>query len=683
MASNTLAIRDGSRRSRAGWRVRLQCAVLACCLGAPPALALGATTVPSVAGPVPSADYPAQRERLRAEIARPGRQQRMAAMERLRVLAEANGDADLAQLMQAERIFADHDDASIDASLAQLNKVRGQMGADASLELREAMERIYGNLYFDAGNFALSLDHQLKALDLAAQLPTGSTQAVLYRLATIAELYSAMELPERALAYADQGLRLAGNDTAFAGSRTSLLGARATALIPLGRLDEAARALDDAEKLVTDKQSFNALRLASHRATLQIAMQQPGQALATIRDVQDIAARQGDNYYRLRARLLQGQARVALGQVKEGLADMRGAIAEFERLGQMIDVLDGLGREIEALHARKAWSEAQESMQHKLSLYGKLFRQGQDRAVAELDAVHRAGLRDQQIAALAAEVKLERARLRSERLGFALAIALALLAMGVAALLYVSRHRAKRERDLLSRAARHDPLTGAYSRYEFQRRFALKPGAIANAPARHLLLLDVDEFKAINDQFGHQAGDAVLKSVVSRLTHAKRADDELYRWGGEEFLLVLAERDTGALQRDIARLLHAVAGKPHACDAGQLPVTLSGGLARHPPGSNPDVPLADAIRWADAALYAAKLGGRNHVIQARLTDTGDAQLHGQRPVDVAQLQDWARQGYVRLETIRPAAAGQGHVVRIREARNSASSTAPVESKRAV
>lgn len=611
----------------------------------------------STATATPQASYAARRDTLRARIAQLGRDgprsAQLEAMQALQALAEANDDPDLAQLMHAERIFAVHDDGAIDASLTELNQVRAQVRPEASPELLEALERIYGNLYFDAGNFSLAMDHQLKALALTERLPRDREQARLYRLGTISELYNAMELPDQALRHADEGLRLAATDDAFAGSRISLLGARALALMQLDRHEEAARTLDQADAIEAGPRPwFNALRLASHRATLQIATGQVDQALATIDRMQAIATGQENRYYQMRARLLQGQAWVAQGRVADGLAQMRATVEEFQQLGQMIDVLDGLGREIQALRLRQAWPEALASTQRKLALWQQLFRQGQSRVVAELDATYRAQLRDRQIAALAAEVKLERARLRSERLRMALAVALALCALSVAGLLYFSRRRTRSERDQLSRAVRHDPLTGAYSRYEFQRRFGSKHHG--DTTARPVLLLDLDAFKSINDQHGHEAGDAVLRSVVARLQAAKGPGDELYRWGGEEFLLVMAARDDATLRRDVARLLHAVAAQPHACNGGTLTVTLSGGLARQPQGDASEQPLGDALRWADAALYAAKLAGRNRVVHASRSARGETALDGHRPIDVAQLHDWERQGHVALETILPA-----------------------------
>ncbi|GAB3092770.1 diguanylate cyclase domain-containing protein [Lysobacter terrae] len=601
--------------------------------------------------------YPAERERLRAQIAafkRNGEQaQSLVAMESLRRLAVANDDPDLAHLMEVERIFATHEDAAIDQSLTALNAVRARVRPQASVELQEALARVYGNLYFDAGNFGLALQHQLDALRLAERLPSGAQEARLHRLAVIAELYNAMELPKQALRYADQALAPNSGVAMPPDSRVSPLCARALALIQLGQLADAARAIDEAERI--DAQAnpgANTMRVAQARATLQLAARQPTQALQAIERLRALADQFDSHYYRTRAGLLLGQVQIARGDMAGGLQAMRGATAEFERLGQVIDVLDGQQREIQTLRAQRAWPEAVEAMQRREALWSRLFRSGQARAIAELEARHRAEAREQRISALDNEVRLERARIRSERLLMLLAVTLALLAISIAALLYLSRHRARRERDRLSHVVRHDPLTGAYSRYEFQHRNAAADAAATDNGGGAVLLLDVDNFKAINDRHGHDGGDAVLKALVAHLRLALAKGDEIYRWGGEEFLVVLTERDPATLTRDVRALLDS-ARAPVLWHGQSIPVTLSGGLVRHPLAPGWTAPLADAIRWADAALYSAKRAGRDQVTQVHVTDQGARDLIGHRPLDVAQLEDWQRHGDVELHTLHP------------------------------
>ena len=618
----------------------------------PALLAMLLAITPIAATAAPDAGYAAERDRMREQIAtfkgEGKHDQALATMAALGTLAAANDDPDLAHLMEVERIFAAHEDAAIDASIDELNAVRARVRPEASVELQEALARVYGNLYFDAGNFSLALEHQLDALRWAEKLPTGALQARLHRLATIGDLYNAMELPDQALAYTDQALALLDSPEGQAlppTARVSPLAFRAFALVRLGRLDDALRALDEAQAIdATRDPGFDTMRILQARATAELAAGEPVKAQRTLQRLQAIADRFDSNYYRMRTNLLQGQARIASGDVADGLKQMRAATAEFEKLGQMIDVLDGQLREIETLRAQGAMPEAIEAMQRRQDLWSRLFQRGQVRAIAEYEARHHAESREQRIRALDNEVRLERARTQSQRLRVLLVAVFAMLVAAVAAQLFWSRRRTRRERDRLSDVARHDPLTGAYSRYEFSDRYAWRT-------ADAVLLLDVDEFKAINDTHGHEAGDTVLKAIVARLRSALGPDDDIFRWGGEEFLVVLSKRDA-TRQEDVAlALLDAIRRTPVPWLDDAIPVTVSGGLVHLQLAAAWRIKLADAIRWADAALFAAKHAGRDRVVQVRVTGQGAAGLRDARPNDVAQLEDWQRKGDVELVTL--------------------------------
>jgi diguanylate cyclase (GGDEF)-like protein/PAS domain S-box-containing protein len=171
----------------------------------------------------------------------------------------------------------------------------------------------------------------------------------------------------------------------------------------------------------------------------------------------------------------------------------------------------------------------------------------------------------------------------------------------------------KRAEDGMKLLATADPLTGAYNRRggeallaaEFTRR-------ARDGRAFAVLMLDVDHFKAVNDRFGHAAGDAVLCALVRDGQKALRAVDMLVRWGGEEFLVVLPDTDAHAAM-DAAERMRAVlaATEVAALDGATIRFTVSVGVA---------VPTTDSpselLRRADLALYAAKTGGRNRVVVA-------------------------------------------------------------------
>lgn len=161
-----------------------------------------------------------------------------------------------------------------------------------------------------------------------------------------------------------------------------------------------------------------------------------------------------------------------------------------------------------------------------------------------------------------------------------------------------------------------DPLTGL-----FNRRYAISQLAEIAAKNRlskrpfAVMVMDLDRFKAVNDSFGHPAGDAVLIEVARRLAANIRAGDLLARIGGEEFLIALPETDLVQARHIAERLCEAVQEVPFDLPgAGPLPLTASVGLAMSSAGGAWDSDaVTDVIGRADQALLVAKAAGRNQV----------------------------------------------------------------------
>ncbi|MFC3535731.1 diguanylate cyclase [Couchioplanes azureus] len=158
-----------------------------------------------------------------------------------------------------------------------------------------------------------------------------------------------------------------------------------------------------------------------------------------------------------------------------------------------------------------------------------------------------------------------------------------------------------------------DELTGVHNR----RHFYSLATTLLNAAARNnhelaAVMLDIDNFKAVNDTYGHGVGDDVIREVARRVTQSIRVCDVLGRYGGEEFAVILPDLDEGG--PDLAeRIREAIADTPVPTRDGALPVTVSVGITHlHPDDDGLDQVLARA----DHALYRAKQGGRNRVEQA-------------------------------------------------------------------
>jgi len=165
------------------------------------------------------------------------------------------------------------------------------------------------------------------------------------------------------------------------------------------------------------------------------------------------------------------------------------------------------------------------------------------------------------------------------------------------------------------RRSRTDMLTGAFNRRHFT---GLLEGLLNQdqAPAGQLavLLVDIDHFKSINDQHGHQAGDVVLREITRRISMAIHPADRLARWGGDEFVILGSEATTtSALIAKAQAVIAAVGVEPIGFDGKFLHVTASVGVGLVPTDRRTP---EEVVSTVDAALYEAKRLGRNRVAAA-------------------------------------------------------------------
>ncbi|MBN1835668.1 MAG: diguanylate cyclase [Spirochaetales bacterium] len=169
----------------------------------------------------------------------------------------------------------------------------------------------------------------------------------------------------------------------------------------------------------------------------------------------------------------------------------------------------------------------------------------------------------------------------------------------------------QRNCDELERLASYDPLSGLLNRRTLFRRIDVE---IERATRMGFpltgLMIDIDHFKPVNDNYGHQCGDTVIREIGAKLSKSLRKYDYAGRYGGEEFFVLFPNTSSETARIIAERFRKDMEESPFSCGNGPLRITVSVGVAQHNPNETPD----KWISRADTAMYRAKQRGRNQVV---------------------------------------------------------------------
>lgn len=186
-----------------------------------------------------------------------------------------------------------------------------------------------------------------------------------------------------------------------------------------------------------------------------------------------------------------------------------------------------------------------------------------------------------------------------------------LQALAAPAALALEREAIRAEGEVFARAAAIDPVSGLFNRRHFQSRLEEE---LQRARRRDttvaLLMIDLDDFKRINDTYGHAAGDATIRAVATIIRRAVRHFDICTRYGGEEFAVVMPDSGEATATTVAERIRSRIAAwRSHEAHFKNLQITTSIGFAL----SDPSTSMDDLLARADRALYEAKEAGKNQV----------------------------------------------------------------------
>ncbi|HJV95316.1 MAG TPA: diguanylate cyclase, partial [Albitalea sp.] len=302
--------------------------------------------------------------------------------------------------------------------------------------------------------------------------------------------------------------------------------------------------------------------------------------------------------------------------IDETRGSLTGLSADFGELGIYLEKAGDLAGAVRAYHRQR-------------QLDDEILLRDQQKAIVEMQERYDAERRTRDLAVLEREnaLKTEQLRRRDLQQGlWWLLAALAVLSLAVVALMARRVRRSNRalesSNQQLQVQSERDPLTGLANRRHFQA--AMKQLAADGNLAGTVFLIDIDNFKRINDVHGHTAGDSVLVEMARRLRETLREADLIVRWGGEEFLIIARELSGDRVEAVAQRLLAALAGAPVRHDELSIAVTGSVGFATFPiEPTRLTVSWERAINLVDTAMYLAKAHGRNRAYGVRLLHARD------------------------------------------------------------
>ncbi len=163
---------------------------------------------------------------------------------------------------------------------------------------------------------------------------------------------------------------------------------------------------------------------------------------------------------------------------------------------------------------------------------------------------------------------------------------------------------------VLHNEAIEDPLTGLRNRRGLHTYYERRIATNKNFDSTAIIMCDIDHFKRVNDTYGHNAGDEVLKHVANTLSNSIGIDDGAFRWGGEEFILLLSHKHMDDAAEFAENLRKAIEADKITFEGTDIKITMSFGVSE----IDPSLTTEENVEGVDAKLYYAKEHGRNRVI---------------------------------------------------------------------
>ena len=544
----------------------------------------------------------------------------LAGLEEARKLGERKSEADiLVGVATCLNILGRNEEA-----LARYGEARAIFEALGDRLGLLTCRRSAGISHYDLGRMDKALEEYLGALRIAEELAdpaeigkTASNIGNVYL--EVGNLVEALKYQEQALTAfekADFKIGIAGGALNLGATRTQLADtaddegnkARATQL--------RRQAIADYEKsLLTFRlldiprgvsAALNSLGGAKRRAG------KPAEALTHVEEALALRRKVGDKQGEVESLMQLSSIRTDLGQKDLAIRGLGEAVVLGESIQANNLLLDGY-RTLGTLRREAGdFRGALEAFEKSAEIQKKLDAEQMNERLTELKLKYDDEKKSKEIELLRRDQQINELELKRQGTIVRAAVAGVILVCLIAVLFY-NRYRLRvRSEKQLDIASRTDPLTGLANRRDLMEKIEYeRTRAKRGTRPLSLMICDADDFKKINDTYGHYAGDTALRFISRVLKETARAQDVVGRWGGEEFLLVLPDTDAAG-GANLAEKIR-VARKERICSTESgvmLPVTLTLGIAQERPEEDTD----HWIRRADDALLKGKREGKNRVV---------------------------------------------------------------------
>ncbi|WP_233962658.1 tetratricopeptide repeat-containing diguanylate cyclase [Shewanella indica] len=467
-----------------------------------------------------------------------------------------------------------------------------------------------GAMYSFQGNFALALEDLLTAQQLYEQLKLDYWSR--YNLVDLATSFRRFGDPQSALNYyrqLEQAYRQGGHEE--------------QAYIVNGEMAIALEELGDFEAAVTKfQQSYNYLKrqgMTVEAAGVSVNMAGSLLKLDRIEDAKQalerakpfVTEQQGGFYSFMQ--LYSADVLLRQGQAEQAMVPLAKAEQSFRDISNDRGLAELYLLKSEVLAAQGLWQESTNVLKSYISLHSELDGKLQSYRTTEMRTRFNADRMAKENQRLLESERLKEQEVQILQQNRLLQLAVLILASIIIFIMAILAYKQTGRSRQFQKIAHTDHLTQlANRRYTYQRGEALFNQAKHSGVPMSVILFDADNFKDINDQFGHDGGDKVLQHLASVSQTLIREQDLLGRIGGEEFLLLLPETSREECLKIAERLRQTLAESSPEALAGESRVTISAGVAT----LNTELQFSELLKLADNALYRAKNKGRNRVESA-------------------------------------------------------------------